>query len=811
MRQQQSLYEHDYQNNSNQQQQQQQRMNSQQLHPQQQQQQPQQQYQQQQSQQQQQGGPQSVNGTADGGSGSQGPGPEMNLAGVLHYLQSEWRRWERDRNEWEIERAEMRARIALLEGQRRSAENLKVDLLRRVKMLEYALRQERTKTVSSGKANSIHPARLATLQDEERLSRDEKEGSGSEGSQEDSPDKLPKMNGVHPAAIGKASTVASRSQPAESQQWKSIGSAPRDPKSRARSREYLKQCLQEISYLTSPGALNPLPPHAPVDPPTFPQPENGHDLNQPPVGFLERPHKVLQEQSIPSNFPHPREESHAPKDGSGPELLNGVRSEPTESSAPVPAPLPTSAPMEKQISPPQIPQVAALQEGLASTSGEPPSSPAPNTVRLPEEPTQEGKLEDQGKQLLTAVYRPDSKTAWREELRAANEKAGKAREDRSRVASEVGDDDQLASLSLMADDEEVKPEDGADKVWTSRKNLKSHLDIVRTIAFAHGPGLLLATGSDDCTVKVWSVETGSVMSHRPTAVEVEPIVTYRGHTAAVTAVTISSALATIFSASLDSTIRLWRLPPHNHDPYSQYDPSSSLQTLVGHTEAVWDICLLPSHEVVHPGKKAVEGRLVSASSDGSVKLWERTSASPEWKLERSYSDFGGKGVVPTCLSVFNLDFTKVLVGTSDGKARLWDVEEGREVQVFGDDSEGPGSQVNAILSHPTLPAIVTAHEDGNIRFYDAKSGSSTPTHTILAHPAPVTSLALSPSSPTCILTSSTDCSVRLWDLGKKTSIQDLSGHRSRAEEGVCAVSSHPELPVIGTAGADGAVRLWGAG
>ena len=36
------------------------------------------------------------------------PGQEMNLASVLHYLQSEWRRWERDRNEWEIERAEMR-------------------------------------------------------------------------------------------------------------------------------------------------------------------------------------------------------------------------------------------------------------------------------------------------------------------------------------------------------------------------------------------------------------------------------------------------------------------------------------------------------------------------------------------------------------------------------------------------------------------------------------------------------------------------------------------------------------------------------
>lgn len=48
--------------------------------------------------------------TGDGQSQANGviPGQEMNLAGVLHYLQSEWRRWERDRNEWEIERAEMR-------------------------------------------------------------------------------------------------------------------------------------------------------------------------------------------------------------------------------------------------------------------------------------------------------------------------------------------------------------------------------------------------------------------------------------------------------------------------------------------------------------------------------------------------------------------------------------------------------------------------------------------------------------------------------------------------------------------------------
>jgi striatin 1/3/4 len=76
------------------------------------------------------------------------------------------------------------ARIALLEGQRRSAENLKVDLLRRVKMLEFALRQERcvvrmyaaygrTKTVSTAGKSTLAPSRLSILQDEDRGTREE--------------------------------------------------------------------------------------------------------------------------------------------------------------------------------------------------------------------------------------------------------------------------------------------------------------------------------------------------------------------------------------------------------------------------------------------------------------------------------------------------------------------------------------------------------------------------------------------------------------------------------------------------------------
>lgn len=84
---------------------------------------------------------------------------EYTLPGILHYLQTEWRRFEREKNEWTIERAELKvtiaiaiiymfngfyqARIALLEGERKGIENTKLVLMKRVKMLEYALRQER--------------------------------------------------------------------------------------------------------------------------------------------------------------------------------------------------------------------------------------------------------------------------------------------------------------------------------------------------------------------------------------------------------------------------------------------------------------------------------------------------------------------------------------------------------------------------------------------------------------------------------------------------------------------------------------------
>ena len=64
----------------------------------------------------------------------------------MRFLQTEWHRHERDRNAWEIERAEMKSKLGKLEGEGRTSKRLQKSLSKHVKMLENVLKQERAKT-----------------------------------------------------------------------------------------------------------------------------------------------------------------------------------------------------------------------------------------------------------------------------------------------------------------------------------------------------------------------------------------------------------------------------------------------------------------------------------------------------------------------------------------------------------------------------------------------------------------------------------------------------------------------------------------
>ena len=84
------------------------------------------------------------------------------------------------------------------------------------------------------------------------------------------------------------------------------------------------------------------------------------------------------------------------------------------------------------------------------------------------------------------------------------------------------------------------------------------------------------------------------------------------------------------------------------------------------------------------------------------------------------------------------------------------------------------------------------------------------THSLLAHSDSVTSLDVDPSGLT-ICTASHDRTIRFWDiLHTRACIQEISNsHRLKGGEGVLDVRYHPTLPFVGSAGADGGVKVYG--
>ena len=64
-------------------------------------------------------------------------------------------------------------------------------------------------------------------------------------------------------------------------------------------------------------------------------------------------------------------------------------------------------------------------------------------------------------------------------------------------------------------------------------------------------------------------------------------------------------------------IHCWTLPSSNIDPYDSYDPSVLSDTLFGHGDAVWGLSMYQPRS-----------HLLSASADGTVKLWSPQNKIP---------------------------------------------------------------------------------------------------------------------------------------------------------------------------------------
>lgn len=699
----------------------------------------------------------------------------MTLPGILHFIQYEWGRFQAEKYRWEAERDELRAQVAFLQGERKGQENMKQDLVRRIKMLEYALKQERAKHQKLKTGNDQSPG-------------DKKP--------ETEADQLP--NGP----------AESDSEPANQMSWKE-------------GRQLLRKYLEEVGYSdtildmrskrvrsllgrSSPEANGPPPSESCPEP----EPRAGGEsllVRQIEEQIKRNAGKESSKERVGGSvldkipFLHGCEDDDEDDSdeedefqGMATDCIDGPRK--SKKSRVKMGSEPMTTDLDPEDEEDEDDSEDALSEFDFLGSGE--DGEGAGEARI----SGDGReLENRRNKLQGMMSdfppKPSPPPSVSGQARSGEGGALGFSSDVF-IMDAVGGGDmnlgELADLTVANDNDlSMDMQDNREefkKTWNSRFTLRSHFDAIRALTF-HPSQAVLLTASEDGTLKLWNLNK-AMHSKKNAALDVEPIYTFRAHNGAVLSLTMGEDGESCYSGGLDGTIRCWKMPDLNVDPYDNYDPGIESSVLAGHEDSVWGLTY-----------SAVHHRLASCSADGTIRIWDPQNSSPCMSVFNKEREHG----TPTSVAFVATDPNQVVVSFDGGETLLYDLNTEQSVTMLDTQTKDGSELINRVVSHPSEPISITAHENRTIRFVDNKTGKVV--HSMVAHLDAVTCLTTDPKG-TYLISGSHDCSVRLWMLDNRTCVQEITAHRKKHDEAIHDVAFHSSQPFIASAGADALAKIF---